>query len=109
MSSQPAFSEFAAWLIQDREGKDGSKEEKCEIQYETVYEEVCEAGAAGAEQCQTVEEQVCTTVEEEQCSTVTENVCETEYGTLTTEECGTELETKCETEVRQTEMREAVR
>ena len=84
-------------------------EEKCEIQYETVYEEVCEAGAPGAEQCQTVEEQVCTTVEEEQCSTVTENVCETEYSTLTTEECGTELETKCETEVRQAEMREAVR
>ena len=78
-------------------------EEKCEIQYETVYEEVCEAGAPGAEQCQTVEEQVCTTVEEEQCSTVTENVCQIEYSTVTTD---TE-ETK--TEVRQTEIREAVR
>ena len=76
-------------------------EEKCEIQYETVYEEVCEAGAAGGQQCRTVEEQVCSTVEEEQCSTVTEKVCETEYNTVTTQECGTEMETKCETEVRQ--------
>ena len=73
-------------------------EEKCEIQYETVYEEVCEAGAGGGQQCHTVEEQVCSTVEEEQCSTVTEKVCETEYNTVTTQECGTEMETKCETE-----------
>ena len=74
-------------------------EEKCEIQYETVYEEVCEAGAGGGEVCQTVEEEVCTTVQEEQCATVTEKVCETEYKTVSREECGTEMETKCETEV----------
>ena len=76
-------------------------EQKCEIQYETVYEEVCEPGPPGGEQCQTVEEEVCTTVEEEQCQTVREQVCETEYNTVTREQCGTEMETKCETEVRQ--------
>ena len=63
-------------------------EEKCETQYETVYEEVCEPGQ---EVCQPVTTEQCNSVTEQQCNIVTEQECEDR-------QCTTTMEQKCETE-----------
>ncbi len=72
-------------------------EQKCEIRYETVYEQVCDS-APSAPACTTVTEQQCTTVSEPVCTTVTEEQCSTTYVSQGAEECETVLEQKCETE-----------
>jgi hypothetical protein len=73
-------------------------EQKCEIRYETVYEQVCDSAPPSAPACTTVTEQQCTTVSEPVCSTVTEEQCSTTYVSQGAEECETVLEQKCETE-----------
>jgi hypothetical protein len=94
-------------LVQEQECRGGSggteqqcsiiHEQKCETQYETVYELVC-TSLPGAPACTTVTEQQCTTVSEPVCSTVTEEQCSTTYVSRSEQECETVQEQKCETE-----------
>ena len=74
-------------------------EQKCEIQYETVYEEVCENSAVqAAPVCQEVQEEVCDTVQEQECTNINERVCEPSSVVVSDQECSTVMEDKCETE-----------
>ena len=41
LSSLPSFSEFVSWLIQDREGKDGSRESWAGVMGWSPYYSVC--------------------------------------------------------------------
>ena len=73
-------------------------EQKCEIRYETVYEQECSGAAPSGPACTTVNEQQCTTVSEQVCSTVSEEQCSTTTVSQAEQECRTVEEQKCETE-----------
>ena len=74
-------------------------EQKCEIQYETVYEEVCDPSPVqAAPVCTEVQEEVCDTVQEQECTNVNERVCEPSSVVVSDQECTTVMEDKCETE-----------
>ena len=50
-------------------------EEKCETQYETVFEDECTGGSGAAPtECTTVREEQCNTVQKQECTTQNEQV-----------------------------------